>query len=210
MLAAAQSPDYLAEMPAANTVVEDMKGRTDRESAARASIALNALAAVIRSPFDASAAKRPLRPLEQAKLTEYTRASAAARAAEWAKVDHRCEGNDCDMYLLPRCEQGYAMSAALYRELLDRYFSPQWLTRNGERLKGTLWQEAQRLPAGTRAMQTLPATASEACTASPSLLGKWSPSGLTGRLRQSADDLGAGRWALISALLLPVAILSPD
>ena len=66
-----------------------------------------------------------------------------------------CEGDHCEKYLYPRCQQKYVFSPEFYRVVMDRHFAPEWQRSWVPKVHGTLWQRALKLPAGT----TLPGCA---------------------------------------------------
>ncbi len=145
----AQGNDALQALPPAQRVVEDMRGANDRDSAARATAALQALEGVVTSLAGPRAAAKQFTPAEQARIDEYGQAHRAIWAREYDRLA-ACEGDQCPRYLYARCSQGYFFSAPFYRELLDRYLPPDWQARHLSRLQGKLWKDAAALPAGTR------------------------------------------------------------
>lgn len=198
--AIAQSTQWSAELPAAERVIADMNGRTDRETAARRIAALQILTGVTRS---LSAGGAP-DPVAAARAREYEQAARGISQTASAKIDANCTGEHCEKYLLPRCSYGYAMEPAMYREVLDRYFSKQWQAANVARLRGDLWVKAQALPVGTTAQGRLIPAAAEACTRGG--FGQWvgnlkSYFTSSSTSRPGADGSISLSW-LIPALLL--------
>lgn len=197
----AQPSQWSDELPPAERVIEDTSGRTARETAARRIVALQILGGVARSlsagaPPDAVAATR---------TREYEQAARKLVQAEAAKVDAGCTGNDCEKHLLPRCSYAYTMEPAMYREVLDRYFSPGWQGTFGARLRSDLWIKAQALPAGTTAQGRLVAEATEACTRGAA--SQWMTD-LKRRLTKSpAAQPGTGEGISLS-WLLPALLLA--
>jgi hypothetical protein len=92
---------------------------------------------------------------------------AALEAAETAKYDLACEGDDCERYRFGRCRSTLYFSAAFYREVLDRFFSPAWQERYVTKLGGTLLVQARALPAGTRFAWPNEAAAARNCGDGP-------------------------------------------
>lgn len=156
----AQPVAWSAELPTVERVIGDMYGTTDRETAARRIAALGMLNGVTRSLSVGSSPD----PLAAVKSREYEQSARQIAQAETANVDASCKGNHCEKYLLRRCTQAYALSAAMHREVLDRYFSKSWQANFAPRLQGGLWAQAQALPAGTTAPGTLPPEVRDACT----------------------------------------------
>lgn len=156
----AQSSQWSTELPAAERVIADMNGRTDREAAARRIAALQILTGVTRALSAVGTAD----PAATARAREYEQAARGISQSASAKFDANCTGEHCEKYLLPRCSYGYSMEPAMYREVLDRYFSKQWQAANVPRLRGDLWVKAQALPVGTTAQGRLIPAAAEACT----------------------------------------------
>lgn len=148
-MSAQQGDEALKALPAAQRVVEDMRGVNDRDSAARATAALQALEGVVTSLAGPRAAARQFTPAEQARIDEYGQAHRAIWAREYDRLAD-CEGDQCPRYLYARCAQGYFFSAPFYREILDRYLPPDWQARHLPRLQGKLWKDVAALPAGTR------------------------------------------------------------
>ena len=197
----AQTPAYLSEMPTADRVVTDMRAGSTRESAVRASVALNQLASMVQY-FSGAAQKRTPLPAEAAKIAEYQLRAAALFEAEEAKTGGQSpcgiDNNDCEYYLLNRCAGAYQFSAGFRREILDRYFSPQWQAQNARRfasVSGELWREAITLPAGTKA--TLASNAQTNCADASGL------SRATGILSSS----GSGLFSRLGSTLLAVVTL---
>jgi hypothetical protein len=145
----AQTAGYLNEMPPPDRVVSDMRAGSTRQSAVRAAVALRLLGGIVQ----ALSGRQPS-PSEAAKAAEYYRAAEALFSAEEAKVGTPDPNDDnAEFYLLNRCSASYTMSPAFYREVLDRYFSPQWQAQYARRFasaSGQLWRDAITLPAGTK------------------------------------------------------------
>lgn len=148
--ARAQSTDPLQALPSAQQVVDDMRGAGARDSAARATAALQVLEGVVVSLAGPRAASKQFTAAEQAKIDEYGRAHGAIWAREYDRLAANCESDNCAHYLYAQCAQGYAFSAPFYRELMDRYLPPDWQARHLARMRGKLWQTAASLPEGTR------------------------------------------------------------
>lgn len=145
----AQGSDPLQALPPAQQVVQDMRGANDRDSAARATAALQVLEGVVTSLAGPRGASKQFTPAERARVDEYGRAHAAIWAREY-DGQPACEGERCARYLYAQCAQGYFFSAPFYRELMDRYLPADWQARHLAQMKGKLWQTAAGLPAGTR------------------------------------------------------------
>jgi hypothetical protein len=148
--ALAQDAPWLAGMPTAQQVVAAAKGVSERDNAAQASTALQMMDGIVQNlsaqPFNEQAVP----PLVKRRLDEYRQARAEVDGREQARLPRQdCEGNDCEKYLYPRCQQQYYFSATYYRVVLDRHFSPDWQRTYVPRLRGTLWRDALNLPAGT-------------------------------------------------------------
>jgi type IV secretion system protein VirD4 len=206
----AQTPSYLAEMPSADRVVQDMKVASQRESAVRSSVALRLLAGIVQMLSGVRDRSQAV-PAVAAKFDEYQLRGATLFQVEEAKAGPRCapDDNDCEYYRLNRCESSYSLSPAFYREILDRYFSPQWQAQYARRfanVSGDLWRQALTLPPGTKA--TLGSNTQNNC-ADPS-----GASRIAGLLKSVTGDSGAGAGgdrgtglgSRLSAMLL--AILS--
>jgi len=152
--AQAQTAAYLGEMPAPERVVQDMKVGSERESAVRAAVTLNQLAGIIQVLSGATAGRQPS-PQEAAKIGQYRQQSAAVFKVEEDKAGPCAAGDEnCQVYLLNRCAASFEFSSPFHREILDRYFSPQWQAQYGRRFaaaSGTVWQQAVTLPAGAKA-----------------------------------------------------------
>ena len=185
----AQTAAYLNEMPPATRVVSDMRAGSTRQSAVRAAVALRLLGGIVQ----ALSGRQPS-PAEAAKAAEYQQAAEALFSAEEAKVGTPDPDDDnAEFYLLNRCSASYTMSAPFYREVLDRYFSPQWQAQYARRfasVSGQLWRDAITLPAGTKA--TLAPDAEKNCA---------DPSGLS-RARAVLGSAGGFGERIASFLLL--------
>jgi type IV secretion system protein VirD4 len=150
----AQPPEYLSELPAPARVVEDMKVASQRESAVRAAVALRQFAGIVQVMSGVQQRRQPS-PEEAQRFALYQQQSAAVFKVEEDKAGPCAAGdNNCQEYLLNRCAQSYEFSPAFHREILDRYFSPQWQAQYARRFaaaSGTVWQQAVAMPAGTKA-----------------------------------------------------------
>lgn len=145
----AQSDDALQVLPPARQVVQDMRGANDRDSAARATAALQVLEGLVSNLAGPRAASKQFTPAERAKLDEYSRAYGEIWSREYDSLPE-CEGDRCARYLYAQCAQGYYFRAPFYREIMDRYLPADWQARHLPRLQGKLWKDAAALPAGTR------------------------------------------------------------
>jgi type IV secretion system protein VirD4 len=187
----AQTAAYLNEMPPASRVVSDMRAGSTRESAVRATTALHLLSGIVRT-----LSGRQPSPADTAKMREYDQAAQVLFSAEEAKVGRPDPQDDnAEYYLLNRCQASYTMSAAFYREVLDRYFSPQWQAQYARRfasVSGQLWRDALMLPAGTKA--TLAPDAARNCA---------DPSGLS--LARGVLGSAGGVGERIASFLLLIA-----
>lgn len=142
--------EWLSGMPTAKQVESAMQGRNERDTAAQTSAALQMMDGVVQSlspkPFDPAR----LTPEVRRRLDEYRAARERIDAREMGKFSgSRCEGDQCEKYLYPRCAQKYAFSPEFYRVVMDRHFTPDWQRSWVPRVHGTLWQRALKLPAGT-------------------------------------------------------------
>lgn len=149
----AQGDEALQALPSARQVVQDMRGANDRDSAARATAALQVLEGLVTGLAGSRAASRQFTPAERARIDEYSRAHGEIWAREYDRLP-ACEGERCARYLYAQCAQGYYFRAPFYREIMDRYLPADWQARHLSRLPGKLWKDAAALPAGTR----MPAT----------------------------------------------------
>ncbi|HTI43648.1 MAG TPA: type IV secretory system conjugative DNA transfer family protein [Vicinamibacterales bacterium] len=149
----AQPPEYLSELPAPARVVQDMKVASQRESAVRAAVALNQFAGIVQVLSGVQQRRQPS-PEEAQRIALYRQQSAAVFKVEEDKAGPCATGDDnCQEYLLNRCAASFEFSPAFHREILDRYFSPQWQAQYARRFaaaSGTVWQQAIALPAGTK------------------------------------------------------------
>lgn len=150
----AQSGDVLAVLPPARQVVEDMKGSSPRDSAARATAALQVMETLVTGLAGSRAASKQFTDAERQKLDDYGQAYQAIWSREYERLPE-CEGEGCARYLYAQCSQAYYFSAPFYRELIDRYLPPAWAATHVPRLPGRLWKTALALPAGTQAPKTM-------------------------------------------------------
>ena len=145
----AQTAGYLAEMPSPDRVIQDMKVGSERESAVRAAVALNQLSGIIQVLSAPQPGRRPS-PEEAARIVLYQQQSATVFKVEEDKAGACAAGDEnCQVYLLNRCGASYEFSPAFHREILDRYFSPQWQAQYARRFaaaSGTVWQQAVTMP----------------------------------------------------------------
>lgn len=153
---ASAQPAYLAEMPTADRVVEAMRTSGTKDSAVRASVALNQLAAMVQF-LSGATQQRPPQGAEGARLLEYQQRALALSQAEEEKTGGLgpcSEDNDCQYYLLNRCSATYQFSPEFRREILDAFFSPPWQAQYGRRFAGVagdVWRRGFVLPVGTKA-----------------------------------------------------------
>jgi len=148
--AMAQNTTWLAGMPTAEQVVSAARGVSERDTASQASVALQVMEDIVRNLSPEPFAEQALPPAVKRQLDAYRQARAQVDGREEAKLPRQdCEGDNCEKYLYPRCQQRYYFSAAYRRVLLDRHFTPEWQRTWVPRQKGTLWRDALRLPAGT-------------------------------------------------------------
>src|SRR5215831_7073048 len=125
----AQTAPYLTEMPAPERVIQDTKVGSERESAVRAAVTFRQLAGMVQVLSGAQAGRRPS-PEEAARMALYRQQGAAVFKAQEDKAGPCASGDaNCQIYLLNRCASSYEFSPAFHREILDRYFSPQWQTQ---------------------------------------------------------------------------------
>lgn len=198
----AQDADYFKEMPSAQQVADDFKGRSSRESTARAYVALGQLSGIIRSLSAARGPGQPLLPAETERLSEYHQLAEELIRRENAKVDLSCNGDHCDKYMLSRCSSAYSYSPASAREILDRYFSPQWQARHATRVKlGTVWQRGLKLPAGAKALDTLSPMDSTTCA------GESAGVPLSSRVTQTVIPYLKNLWPVLAGLAFVVWLL---
>jgi tetratricopeptide (TPR) repeat protein len=104
---------------------------------ARASAALYAFTNLIGSLSGAS-----MSSAAQARIAELNAAKEAVLTAQYQK-DH-------DIYQVGGCQAAYQDLPEFHRELLDHFFTPQWLAAYGPRLDPRRWSAALGLPTGTR------------------------------------------------------------
>jgi type IV secretory pathway TraG/TraD family ATPase VirD4 len=206
----AQTPGYLAEMPAPERVVQDMKGASERESAVRAAVTLNQLAGIVQLLSGGTAGRQPS-PAEAAMIVLYRQQSGTVFKVEEDKAGPCPAGDEnCQVYLLNRCAASFEFSPAFHREILDRYFSPQWQAQYARRFaaaSGTVWQEAVAMPAGAKAALS-PREAQNCADASAS-------SRLSGLLNSMTGSSGgggsvgggAGLGSQVSSVLLTILSL---
>jgi type IV secretion system protein VirD4 len=153
--AQAQTPAYLGEMPAPDRVVADMKVASQRESAVRAAVTLNQLAAMVEFFAGTRQGRQPT-PEEAARIAQYRQSGAGVFNVEETKAGPACAPGveDCQFYFLNRCASSYEFSPPFRREILDRYFSPAWQAQYARRfaaVSGTVWQQGIGLPPGSKA-----------------------------------------------------------
>ena len=134
---AAQEP-WLAEVPTAQKVATAYKADASRLGAAKAAEAMYALTNVIGSLGGTGV----LSPAAQGRMAELNAGQQAVLDAQYEK--------DRETYKVHQCEQAYAESPEFHRELLDQFFSPQWISTYGPRLDVRRWKKPLALPAGTR------------------------------------------------------------
>lgn len=135
--------------------------------------------------------------------------------AEQSKTDLNCQGDDCEKYLFPRCQQFY-LSSGMARELLDHYFDAGFQQRYGAVLarSGTVWRDALNLPAGTTAASQLPPTARAVCAGESGGLLARIKGFLGGSAATKSTGQGAGSGILsgladaLSGLLIPGLIIA--
>lgn len=142
--------EWLAGMPDAQQIQSAVKGRSERDTAAQTSAALQMMEGIVQSlspkPFDPAR----LAPDVKERLAAYRALQQQVDARETARfASKHCEGEHCEKYLYPKCQAKYQFSAEFYRVVLDRHFSPEWQRQWVPKVHGTLWQRALRLPPGT-------------------------------------------------------------
>ena len=205
----AQTAGYLAEMPSPDRVIQDMKVGSERESAVRAAVALNQLSGIIQVLSAPQPGRRPS-PEEAARIVLYQQQSATVFKVEEDKAGACAAGDEnCQVYLLNRCGASYEFSPAFHREILDRYFSPQWQAQYARRFaaaSGTVWQQAVTMPAGTKATLA-PREAQNCADASASSRLSGLLNSVTGGGRGAAADGGAGLGSKASSVLLTILSL---
>lgn len=148
---AAQEP-WLAEVPSAQKVATAYQSGASRLGAAKAAEAMYALTNVIGSLGGAGG----LSPAAQGRIAELNAGQQAVLNAQYEK--------DRETYKVHQCEQAYAESPEFHRELLDQFFSPQWISTWGPKLDVRRWKRPLAMPAGTRP----PANLLPACGPGPS------------------------------------------
>jgi hypothetical protein len=120
------------EVPPPERVVAEMRGFSDRDSAARASGAL-----LVMNHFAT---------LKSAQMGRaYTEKRLEVEQAEIARYEHG-EAN------FGGCQSLYYQWPQFWRVVLDRYFTPDFIDKNA--LPGTMWRQMLAIPAGT--VQPLP------------------------------------------------------
>ena len=147
------APDFLAEMPEAGRIVEEMYGKGERDNAARVHSTLYIMAGMVDALSRNELATRRNSQEATVRFAEYRTTADKLYEAEKARYTAECQNDNCDRYKLARCDQEYIMSAELRREILHRYFSPTWRRQYAPllaRYAGTLWQDALDLPSGQR------------------------------------------------------------
>ncbi len=152
--AQAQGDDVLAVLPSAQQVVADMKGNGSRDSAARATAALQVMEGLVTGLAGSRAAAKQFTAAERRRIEDYGNAQREIWGREYDRQP-ACEGEGCARYLYAKCAQAYYFSAPFYRELIDRYLPPAWAASHVPKLPGQLWKTALALPPGTRAPATL-------------------------------------------------------
>ena len=201
---AQQPPPYFSEMPTAERVITELKvPSSKRQSAARTEHALNQLATVL-SVLSGAAQKRPMSPAEAQRFREYREAAKAMAAGAEATVDMSCQGDDCERYLFPRCSAVYTFNPAATREVLDRFFSPEWQARYASRFStgmGTVWRDAVAMPRGSTLEPTMTATDKKNCQdgGGPSLWKTITGGGETGG---NTNEAGSGLLATLLAFVV--------
>lgn len=146
---------WFAEVPTAAKVVADYQASESRLGSARAAAALYSLTNLIGSLSGAS-----FGPAAQARVAELLATKEAVLTAQAEK--------DRDMYQVGGCQAMYQESPEFHRELLDHFFTAQWLATYGPKLDPRRWKPALALPAGTRPTTIL----SPKCGAAPVVAGR--------------------------------------
>jgi hypothetical protein len=214
--AQARDNDWLTGMPAARQVVDAARGVSERDTAAQASVALQIMNAIVQNLSPQPFNEQTLSPEIKRKLDEYRKAREQVDSREEAKfAKQNCEGDGCEKYLYPRCQQQYAFSPDYYRVVLDRHFKPEWQRSQVPRLHGTLWKRAMQLPPGTPLSAdfgaALPCTGAGQGTevASPSMLDYLAEilGGHGGRESARAFIVGFSLPFLVSAGLIVLFLL---
>jgi tetratricopeptide (TPR) repeat protein len=141
---------WLAEVPTAAKVVEDYQASGSRLGSARAAAALYSLTNLIGSLSGAS-----FGPAAQARVAELLATKEAVLTAQAEK--------DRDRYQVGGCQAMYQESPEFHRELLDHFFTAQWIATYGPKLDPRRWKPALALPAGARPTTIL----SPECGAAP-------------------------------------------
>lgn len=186
----AQEP-WLAEVPTARKVADAYQAGASRLGAARAAEAMYALTNVIGS----LAGTAGLSPEAKGRMAELSAGQEAVLNAQYEK--------DRETYKVAQCEQAYAESPEFHRELLDHFFSPQWISTYGARLDVRRWRVPLLLPPGTRPPGVLlpacgPAPAQVATTAQPS------------RREEAVQLVTKGQYQEAVAIFEPLAAAYPD
>ncbi len=195
---AAQEP-WLTEVPTAQKVAGTYQADASRLGAAKAAEAMYALTNVIGSLSGPAG----LSPAAKGRMAELSAGHEAVLNAQYEK--------DRETYKVAQCEQAYAESPEFHRELLDQFFSPQWISTYGPRLDVRRWKKPLALPAGTRP----PADLLPACGPEPAQVAGSSPpvasAGAQPNRRSEAIELfGKGEWSQAIAILEPLAVENPD
>jgi hypothetical protein len=125
-------------------VVTDMRGSSERDSAARAVAALQWLQSIAESQ---GAAERAL---------DYDTTQSQLSTAEQEKYDANDPG-------FMRCYHHYRFSPEFVRILLDRYFTPAWQSRHLKQMRATVMVEAMGIPPGTVRASPFAAAAKAGC-----------------------------------------------
>ncbi len=195
---AAQEP-WLPEIPTAQKVANAYQADASRLGAARAAEAMYALTNVIGS----LSGPEGLSPAAKGRMAELSAGHEAVLSTQYEK--------DRETYKVAQCEQAYAESPEFHRELLDHFFSPQWISTYGARLDVRRWRAPLALPPGTRPAGILlpacgPGPAQVASASSPPAGTGAQPS----RRSEAMKLFGQGEWSQAIAILEPLAVEYPD
>jgi type IV secretion system protein VirD4 len=159
--ARAADATYLKEMPSAQRVLQDIKGKDETDTVAKqvASFTLLIRMMGVRiGDVNANLNQDRLSPPERQLMQSYYAASRSALGPVQAKFDPKCQGTNCDSYKFNALIGSYD-TPQLQAEV-NRFFSPAWLAdyqRDFARLQASL--NTQRTQSAAREQASLDAQA---------------------------------------------------
>lgn len=194
----AQEP-WLTEIPTAARVASAYRADASRLGAAQAAEAMFALTNVIYSLSGPAG----LSPAATGRVAELNAGKDAVLNVQFER--------DRETYKVAQCKQAYAESPEFHRQLLDHFFSPQWISAYGPRLDPRRWRKPLALPPGTRPVGILlpacgPGPAQVAQGAGPASASGGTP----GPRARGVAFVEAQQWDSAIVALEPLARANPD